>query len=539
MFGNEKSSSLSHDEKIVNDTTHLLGASPTNYLRVPQLRQIISLSGQQSMECVLFFICTSSAVGAAMGKLGQSFRHLRLPNDESSLKKNGSGDDMTGTPTLRNHRRGGVLVYTAIVLFVLIGFIGLAIDWGYMTWTAQKLQNAADAAALAGAQQVWTSQTNARNAAVNYAALNEAGSKSVALNFNATNDAAGDVVVGQYDRAAHTFTVTTNRQVANAVRVVARRTTGSAGGALPLFFGPMFGKNTAEVARYGIAVAVGGPADTSVIALNSSDPKAFYIYGNGYMDLGDGAAQVDSSNQAGAVFQGTSLTFIAGQVNMVGAWDEKGNPNLNSVDLNPQEPYVSDPLAGLPVPATGAPMNPQQINPSSGALTTYNPGYYPKGLDLQSGDKAFLNPGVYILENGNSKKPSLPAFAINGHAELTGYGVMFYIKFGSVVHNGTGDVHLTPPSSGVYKGIQFFQARNNTEPAVFNGTSIFTGASADTDHGAGTLYFPAAKVTVGGNGNMYIDSLIADKIEVSGDGKKYITKGYDGRKGGDPVYLVE
>ena len=36
---------------------------------------------------------------------------------------------------------------------------------------------------------------------------------------------------------------------------------------------------------------------------------------------------------------------------MVGSWDEKGNPNLNSVDLNPHEPYVADPLAGLPVPA--------------------------------------------------------------------------------------------------------------------------------------------------------------------------------------------
>jgi len=441
--------------------------------------------------------------------------------------------------TTRNRRRGSVIVYTAIVMFVIVGFVGLAIDWGYMTWTAQKLQTTADAAALAGAQQVWWSQTDARTAAVLLGSKNEAGGKLVQLNPNAINDANGDVIIGHYDLTAQTFTATTNRQITNAVKVIARRTNGSLGGPLPLLFGPIFNKKNADVARYGIAVAIGGPAENSVIALNSTDPKSFYIYGNGYMDLGDGAAQVDSSSLSGATFQGTNLTFLAGQVNMVGAWDEKGNPELNPVDLNPHEPYVADPLALVPAPVPGSPMTPQQINPSGPALTTYEPGYYPKGLDLQDGDKVFLNPGVYILENGNPNKASLPAFAINGHAELTGYGVMIYIKFGSVIHNGTGDVHLTPPDSGVYKDIQFFQARDNTQPAQFNGTGLFTGESTDTDHSSGTMYFPAAKVTVGGTGDMYIDSIVADKIEVSGDGHKYITRGYAGRQGGDVVYLIE
>ena len=169
------------------------------------------------------------------------------------------------TALLRRRRHGGVIVYTIIVLLVLIGFVGLAIDWGYMTWTAQKLQNGADAAALAGAQQVWWSHANAREAAVHYASLNEAGSKPVTLNSNLTNDPAGDVVIGSYDRATKTFTATTNRQVTNAVRVVARRTTGSAAGPLPLFFGPIFNKKTSEVARYAIAVALGGPAAPSSI----------------------------------------------------------------------------------------------------------------------------------------------------------------------------------------------------------------------------------------------------------------------------------
>src|SRR3954452_17914978 len=89
-------------------------------------------------------------------------------------------------------RRGGALVYIAIVMFVIVGFVGLAIDWGYMTWTAQKLQNAADAAALAGAQQVWWSKTDARTQAVSLASQNEAGGKTVGLNRNDDNVPTGD-----------------------------------------------------------------------------------------------------------------------------------------------------------------------------------------------------------------------------------------------------------------------------------------------------------------------------------------------------------
>ena len=447
-------------------------------------------------------------------------------------------------------RRGGALVYTAIVLFVLVGFVGLAVDWGYMTWTAQKLQNGADGAALAGAQKVWASHVGAREAAVALAERNEAGGKSILLNPNWGNDPEGDVVVGVYDTEASTFTPSTDRMVANAVRVVGRRTTGSLRGPLPLIFGPIFEKDTAEVARYAIAVAIGGPYEDSVIALNPNKKNSFYVYGNAYLDLGNGSAQVNSVNDVGTVFQGNDITFLAGQVNFCAdQYTDRGNPDLNGVDMNQESPYVSDPLAGLPEPVPGPAMAPPVINPDSGIpLATYEPGYYPNGLDLQAGDNVFLNPGIYILENGDPLNPAKPAFATNGHANLTGYGVMFFIKFGSVIHNGTGEVRLTPMSeeqsiafTGIpgYAGLQFFQARNNKQMAQFNGTSLFTGTDASIDGGAGAFYFPKAKVEFGGTGDMYIDSIIADQIHVYGTGKVIVTRGYDGNLGGDAVYLVE
>lgn len=50
-----------------------------------------------------------------------------------------------------NNQRGGVAVIVAITLGVLLSFLALAIDVGYMFTTKNELQNAADSAALAAA----------------------------------------------------------------------------------------------------------------------------------------------------------------------------------------------------------------------------------------------------------------------------------------------------------------------------------------------------------------------------------------------------
>jgi len=49
-------------------------------------------------------------------------------------------------------RKGAVAVIVAIVLAMLIGFVALAVDVGYVMVTRNELQDVADAAALAGAR---------------------------------------------------------------------------------------------------------------------------------------------------------------------------------------------------------------------------------------------------------------------------------------------------------------------------------------------------------------------------------------------------
>ena len=53
---------------------------------------------------------------------------------------------------LRKNERGSIMVIVALSMAVLLGFAGFAVDFGVMALKKQELQNAADAAALAGGQ---------------------------------------------------------------------------------------------------------------------------------------------------------------------------------------------------------------------------------------------------------------------------------------------------------------------------------------------------------------------------------------------------
>ena len=55
---------------------------------------------------------------------------------------------------LNKNERGSVMVIVALSMVVLLGFTGLAVDFGGMAATKSELQNAADAAALAAAQDI-------------------------------------------------------------------------------------------------------------------------------------------------------------------------------------------------------------------------------------------------------------------------------------------------------------------------------------------------------------------------------------------------
>ena len=426
-------------------------------------------------------------------------------------------------------RRGIVSIWTALLLMVLIGIMGLAIDVGYALMVAHRLQNAADAAALAGVQQVRIDPAEARQAAMDFAEANFAAGEPVLLTDNPSNDINGDIVIGRYDRATRTFRATLLGP--NAVRVLARRTEDSLSGSTSLFFAPVFGVDTVQMSRHAIGM-IGGGTGAGIIALNGGNKNSLTVSGTVTVNTGQGAIQVNSSHPTSAIFANGNPTINAPAINVCGEARLVGDVQFDG-DLNtyPDVSPISDPLASLPEPTWDFASDLGAVAVTGGENVQIGPGYYSGGILINNGSLT-LDPGIYI-EDGEGLN-------IGGNAVFIAEGVMFYIVGqGKVDLTGTNEVRITPPTPDLYdypgvdtyEGISFFQSRSNTNEARIIGTSLM-----DLE---GTLYFPAANLKVGGTGEGFGNQLIADSIEISGTGDILIR--YDGMEPatGNRIFLVE
>jgi Flp pilus assembly protein TadG len=385
-------------------------------------------------------------------------------------------------PAQARPSRGIALVYVAIIMVVLVGVIGLASDTAYVYLVAHQLQNAADAAALAGANIVSFDTTQANADAVTAAGLNRAGGASVQL------DSAVDVLVGSYNRSTSTFTV--NGSPANAVQVTARRTAGSPAGALPLIFGPMVNVRTSNVSR--TATAMTRPLSAGLIVLNKTASPAIQLTGTGSnpakINIPNGGVVVDSSDSQAIQWTGHP-TIVATSLAIDGNDTAVSSGGVYpSGSLSLQAPYVPDPLASLPAPPKPS---------SNGALVggKWTAGYYPSGLPSGT-----LAGGTYWVDGGIS---------LNGNSSIDGTaGVLIYLHTGGISMGGTTNMDLAPLPSGPYATISIFQDRANSSPDTLQGTS---GASS-----SGRLYLPAAAVTYAGTPDSAASQLICDTIIVQG-----------------------
>jgi Flp pilus assembly protein TadG len=75
-------------------------------------------------------------------------------------------------------QRGAVLIFVALVLFLLLGFAAFALDFGYTYVVKSQLQNAADAAALAGASVLFSANENCISVGSPYSCCSGSGTGS-------------------------------------------------------------------------------------------------------------------------------------------------------------------------------------------------------------------------------------------------------------------------------------------------------------------------------------------------------------------------
>ena len=435
----------------------------------------------------------------------------------------------------------------AVAGLMLIAMVGLGLDTSQGLLAGHQLQNAADAASLAGALVVKNNANEVtRDRAILLASANKAVGDPVQLSRNDANDPAGDIIIGRFYRFADPLAAPPRCPTApcffpqletpNADKVVPRRTQSSLGGPVAMLFGPAFGVNTVGVSRSAIAISA-GTTGAGILVLCPSCECALKFGGNTDLVLqsapgwdGNTAIQVNSNDTCAVCGSGDTLTVEAPETNIVGrdpGYCFTATPDLNTI-LNPDSPPMPDPLAGLPAPSWGAPNIPDIINDTTivSVPATFSPGYYPGGIRItDSEDSVTLLPGIYVVDG--------EGLYVNG-GNLTAHGVMFYvIGTGRVYLGGNGIIDITPSEveSDPYWGISIFQARDNSNPATIIGTS--------TMNLEGTYYFPVAPVEIGGEGISIGNQLIAWSMWIHGRGT--FTIQYDGKfpANGIKVFLVQ
>jgi Flp pilus assembly protein TadG len=176
----------------------------------------------------------------------------------------------------------------ALLLIPLLAMMAFAIDIGWIDVTQADLQNAADAAALAGAEQLMgdsnhlngivqynlpgqtnqatilsTAESNAKTAAKNFASYNAAGGVSSLV----LND--GDIEFGFTDASGKYTAAPTYTGFPNTVKVTLRRDS-NANGALGLFFAPVIGVQNVSLTAKAAATIYTGTVDS--FNSNASQP---------------------------------------------------------------------------------------------------------------------------------------------------------------------------------------------------------------------------------------------------------------------------
>ena len=148
---------------------------------------------------------------------------------------------------LLRSQKGMALVYIALLMVAICAFIGLAVDIGYMYVAKGQLQNAADSGALAGASGL-PNQDDAIAKAETFAEINSVvpgPDTKVALSSS-------DITLGNWNRGNNPSFNASGTPI-NAVKVQARRTAGSPGGPVDLFFSTVIGWSQMSVLAEAIA----------------------------------------------------------------------------------------------------------------------------------------------------------------------------------------------------------------------------------------------------------------------------------------------
>lgn len=467
-----------------------------------------------------------------------------------------------------DHSRGQALAVFTLSLTAIVLAAALAFDVGQVLLERRDQQNAADAAAMAGARYILSSDTQAEQTARDLATDNgfTHGDASQAVYVNIPPTDPGPWV---------------NFEGALEVKICNTR---------PSFFASLAGIVDWDVCARAVAAqidGVGGPF--AILALAEHECEALKVQGNQGTLEAYGSIQVNSDCPSSALKAGgTGIVKVDSDsaCRIHGGIQVNSNATLTCGETVNPAPIEKDPLLSLieptdtppraavaraPVPAQVPVLGETTKSAPSGCSATVNspavcqfnasykdttwrlsPGLYPGGLKLQAG-VFYLEPGVYVLGGGGlsitgngthtysvdpGKTPTLVAGAQPTCAERRIQGedggvLLFNTQlghidradagaFGPISLNGSdANICLQPLGTDPhFENIVIYQDRHYS----VDGDDIWiNGDDSDGMDVRGTVYAPNGDVKVNGNeGGVTLDQVIAWTFFASGNGGKIL-----------------
>ena len=389
-------------------------------------------------------------------------------------------------------RAGNVAIMSALGATVFAGFVGVAILFAQVSEEQVTVQNALDAAVLASTSLSYKSSDKERIALAEKMFYQNAEGATFGVTPKEVSFSSGASVVP-------VFSISQSR-VSGIAQFKAKNSMGALVG-------------LGEIKFTMIAQAERVDSDpVCVLALNKSSPDGLEVYGNASFAVKDCAVQVNSNHPSGMHMNGSKANASASQFGVTGGYE--GN-NYSPPPMTGIEP-VKDPYSAVPVPDVGPCMD--AASRLSKAEVILDPGTYCGGLNIKAGSNVTLNPGVYIMKDGQ--------FQVNSGSTVTGKEVMIaligansYIYLLSNAH-----VKVSSPKTGTYKNMQFMSDRELSQSKFQEEwTTIMGGATLEYD---GVMYLPEQQVWVSGAGHDIIIkgssptmTMVADKIWAQGNAK--------------------
>jgi len=337
--------------------------------------------------------------------------------------------------------RGNVAVIFALALVPLVGFMGLAVDYGSWTHRETTLRKAADAASIAGVRELASAvaegdidraATRAKSVALTYFDTNSVGTSVTKVTPFLNQEF--KVTVETTQPAQKTFSQVISAKAVN-INVLSEAVATKADDACIVALDPS--------ASVGIDFNLSGQVLANNCSIWSNSQANKSVSGNG-----SGTVKSSTTCAAGGASVSPAIGF---------------QPTVKSGCLP-----VRDPLAHWSPPAYDPSCKKKQLSLEKPGRYTLEPGVYCGGIAIRGGAVVTLKPGLYVMKDG--------PLSVTGGGAISGFGVSILFTGEKAVADlgGASIVDLSAPTAGPMAGLVLAAGRQEPkQTSTLKGNDAF------------------------------------------------------------------